>query len=59
MPQKQSKKNLFENDKNNKIMMKTLSSLKGTMSNMTEEMKKIGNAFNEKMQKVWVKKKIF
>ena len=52
LPQKQSKKNLFENDKNNKIMMKTLSSLKGTMSNMTEEMKKIGNAFNEKMQKV-------
>ncbi len=52
LPLKQSKKNLFENDKNNKIMMKTLSSLKGTMSNMTEEMKKIGNVFNEKMQKV-------
>ena len=33
-------------------MMKTLTNLKGTMTNMTEEMKKIGSTFNEKMQKV-------
>ena len=52
MPQNISGKNRVENEKNNKIMMKTLSSLKGTMTNMTEEMKKIGNTFNEKMQKV-------
>ena len=41
-----------ETEKNNKIMMKTLTNLKGTMGNMTEEMKKIGANFNEKMQKV-------
>ena len=52
IPQTLSGKNRLENEKNNKIMMKTLTNLKGTMSNMTEEMKKIGNTFNEKMQKV-------
>ena len=34
-------------------MMKTLSSLKGTMSNLSLEMRKIGDTFNEKMQKVY------
>ena len=52
IPQTQSKKRPTEDEKNNKIMMKTLTSLKGTMTNMTEQMKKIGNTFNEKMQKV-------
>ena len=33
--------------------MKTLSSLKGTMSNLSLEMRKIGDTFNEKMQKVY------
>ena len=33
-------------------MMKTLSSLKGTMTNLSQEMRKIGSTFNEKMQKV-------
>ena len=52
IPQTQPKKRLTEDEKNNKIMMKTLTSLKGTMTNMTEQMKKIGNTFNDKMQKV-------
>ena len=52
MPLITKKKQIPEDEKNNKIMMKTLSSLKGTMTNMTEQMKKIGNTFNEKMQKV-------
>jgi len=42
-----------ENEKSNKMMMKTLSSLKGTMSNLSLEMRKIGDTFNEKMQKVY------
>ncbi len=33
-------------------MMKTLTSLKGTKSNLSQEMRKIGNTFNEKIQKV-------
>ena len=45
-------KNFVEDSKKNKIMMKTLSNLKGTMSNMAEQMRKIGNNFNEKMQQV-------
>ena len=52
IPPNQTKRRLTEDEKNNKIMMKTLTSLKGTMSNMTEQMKRIGNNFNEKMQKV-------
>ena len=51
-PQSQPKSRLTEEEKNNKMMMKTLTTLKGTMSNMTEQMKKIGNNFNEKIQKV-------
>ena len=51
-PITQSRKRLTEDEKNNKMMMKTLTTLKGTMSNMTEQMKKMGNNFNEKMQKV-------
>ena len=50
--QNQPKRRLTEDEKNNKMMMKTLTTLKGTMTNMTEQMKKIGNNFNEKMQKV-------
>ena len=42
-----------ESEKSNKMMMKTLSSLKGTMSNLSLEMRKIGDTFNEKMQKVY------
>ena len=42
-----------ETEKSNKMMMKTLSSLKGTMSNLSLEMRKIGDTFNEKMQKVY------
>ena len=52
LPIATNKKPLKEDEKNNKMMMKTLSSLKGTVTNMTEQMKKIGNTFNEKMQKV-------
>ena len=52
IPKIQNKKPLTQNEKNNKMMMKTLTTLKGTMTNMTEEMKKIGSQFNEKMQKV-------
>jgi hypothetical protein len=52
IPFSQQKGKSVEKDKNDKIMMKTLSSLKGTMSNLSQEMRKIGNTFNEKMQKV-------
>ena len=45
-------KETFKKDKNEKMMMKTLNSLKGTMSNLSQEMRRIGNTFNEKMQKV-------
>ena len=51
-PPMQPRKRLTEEEKNKKLMMKTLTNLKGTMTNMTEEMKKIGSTFNEKMQKV-------
>ena len=51
-PISQTKGKYSENDKNEKIMMKTLSSLKGTMTNLSQEMRKIGSTFNEKMQKV-------
>ena len=52
VPLSQPKERSSEKGKNNKIMMKTLTSLKGTMSNLSQEMRKIGNTFNEKMQKV-------
>ena len=52
LPFSQPKQKSVEKDNNDKIMMKTLSSLKGTMSNLSQEMRKIGNTFNEKMQKV-------
>ena len=52
IPKNANNKNLVEDSKNNKIMMKTLTNLKGTMSNMAEQMRKIGNTFNEKMQEV-------
>jgi len=52
LPFSQPKQKYVEKDNNDKIMMKTLSSLKGTMSNLSQEMRKIGNTFNEKMQKV-------
>jgi len=51
-PPIQPRKRLTEEEKNKKLMMKTLTNLRGTMTNMTEEMKKIGSTFNEKMQKV-------
>ena len=51
-PLSQTKEKSLEKDRNDKIMMKTLSSLKGTMSNLSQEMRKIGDTFNEKMQKV-------
>ena len=51
-PVSQLKGKSSEKDKNEKIMMKTLSSLKGTMTNLSQEMRKIGSTFNEKMQKV-------
>ena len=51
-PLSQTKNKSLEKDRNEKIMMKTLSSLKGTMSNLSQEMRKIGDTFNEKMQKV-------
>ena len=51
-PPIQPRKRLTEEEKNKKLMMKTLTNLKGTMTNMTEEMKRIGSTFNEKMQKV-------
>ena len=47
-----SRQTNLEEEKSNKKMMKTLSSLKGTMSNLSEEMRKIGSTFNEKMRKV-------
>ena len=52
-PFSQPREKSSENEKSNKIMMKTLSSLKGTMSNLSQEMRKIGDTFNEKMQKVY------
>ena len=52
VPLSQTKNKSSEKDRNEKIMMKTLSSLKGTMSNLSQEMRKIGDTFNEKMQKV-------
>ena len=51
-PPIQPRKRLTEEEKNKKLMMKTLTNLKGTMTNMTEEMKRIGSTFNEKRQKV-------
>ena len=51
-PVSQTKNISLEKDRNEKIMMKTLSSLKGTMSNLSQEIRKIGDTFNEKMQKV-------
>ena len=51
-PLLQPREKSMESDKTNKIMMKTISSLKGTMNNLSEEMKRIGSTFNEKMQKV-------
>ena len=51
-PLSQPKQKSLEREKSEKMMMKTLTSLKGTMSNLSEEMRKIGNTFNEKMQKV-------
>ena len=51
-PLLQPREKSIESDKTNKIMMKTISSLKGTMNNLSEEMKRIGSTFNEKMQKV-------
>ena len=51
-PLSQPKMKSLEKDKSEKIMMKTLSSLKGTMTNLSQEMRKIGSTFNDKMQKV-------
>jgi len=53
LPFSKPREKSFENEKSNKMMMKTLSSLKGTMTNLSQEMRKIGDTFNEKMQKVY------
>ena len=53
LPFSKPREKSLENEKSNKMMMKTLSSLKGTMTNLSQEMRKIGDTFNEKMQKVY------